>query len=219
MSNTSCCISIGRIGFQAISKNRAMIMMIATGFSVLTFILSLVAVIGASTDSDTVENTNWTYAESGGVKSYIGLTTVVVDVNGATSSYKWSDASCVDSYCNDCKDACNSALGTAIINLITCLPSITLDLQRSSEKSDMNSVKFMSIFTGIVGTISTLTALSSYADGCYNNLPSSVDLHLGPGFCCLLVATLLKPVDVVLHLLLPVPAKEDQSIVDKGTIV
>lgn len=45
---------------------------------------------------------------------------------------------------------------------------------------------------------------------CYGNFPDSIngsdlDVWLGPGFICVLVATLLKVFDIFVHLLVPVP--------------
>ena len=69
---------------------------------------------------------------------------------------------------------------------------------------------------GVTGTISTLLALSIYADVCARELPDhilsqSVDYELGPGFICLLVATLLMPIDVFINLLTPVPQRGNTS--------
>lgn len=68
----------------------------------------------------------------------------------------------------------------------------------------------MGIFTGILGFTTTLFALLIYAEGCYINLPSEINSikyswRLGPAFYCVLVATLLKPIDALINLLVPVP--------------
>ena len=97
------------------------------------------------------------------------------------------------------------------------------DFQRSTRKGDLNCQKFMALLTGIIGTITNLIALSSYADLCYTNLPESyngvdMDYRLGPAFNCLLVATILKPIDVIIHLLTPVVHPDgDPNTASSGT--
>eukprot|EP00602_Paraphysomonas_sp_CaronLab_P003478 CAMPEP_0185024610 /NCGR_PEP_ID=MMETSP1103-20130426/7760_1 /TAXON_ID=36769 /ORGANISM="Paraphysomonas bandaiensis, Strain Caron Lab Isolate" /LENGTH=207 /DNA_ID=CAMNT_0027557627 /DNA_START=158 /DNA_END=781 /DNA_ORIENTATION=+ len=195
--------------------HRAKVMLLAAGLSGLSLIFCIVAVCALSTNNDTVKNTNWTYGVSDNSEYFVGLKEVVIKVDGFDEiSSKWEDTSCPDSYCDDCKDACDSSITTAIMSLITCLPTLATDFQRSTVKGDLNCQKFMGIFTGVVGTITTLAALSSYADGCYRNLPNDdgsgneLTWYLGPGFTCLLLATFLKPVDVLIHLLTPVGKKE-----------
>lgn len=92
------------------------------------------------------------------------------------------------------------------------------DFQRSTRKGDLNCQKFMAILTGIIGTITNLTALSAYASECYTNLPDeyagqSMSYHLGPAFNLMLIATILKPFDVLIHLFTPVvpPADEENK--------
>lgn len=95
-------------------------------------------------------------------------------------------------------------------------PTLMTDFQRSTRKGDLNCQKFMAIFTGILGTITNLTALSSYSAECYTNLPEEyfglqMTYHLGPAFNCMLVATILKPIDVLIHLLTPVVPPENEE--------
>jgi hypothetical protein len=64
--------------------------------------------------------------------------------------------------------------------------------------------------TGIVGFLSTMVALAGYSSNCYNMIDSSygatdIDKQLGPAFFLLLIATLLKLVDVIAHSLVPTP--------------
>ena len=193
-------------------------MLFAASLSFLALILCIVAVCSLTYDKNQVKSTNWTYGESDTVEYFVGLYEVVVLVDhGEDVEIRWDDKDCTDDYCQDCKNACNSAISTAIIALITCFPTLQTDLQRSTVKGDLNCQKFMGMFTGLMGAFSTLIALSTYADGCYRNLPdkdpigSEIVWYLGPGFVCLLVATLLKPIDFLIHLLMPVEKPAEQE--------
>lgn len=66
------------------------------------------------------------------------------------------------------------------------------------------------MLTSLLGTIGGILSINSYQKGCFANLPSTVDgvdvtYYFGPAFWCMLVGTILKPIDVILHLLIPVP--------------
>lgn len=66
------------------------------------------------------------------------------------------------------------------------------------------------IATGLIGLISTLAALNAFANACFRDLQPSVDnisIHrqFGAAFTCLVVATILKVVDIVAHVVVPVP--------------
>ena len=55
-----------------------------------------------------------------------------------------------------------------------------------------------------------MVALAGYSSNCYNQIDSSydttnVDKQLGPAFFLLLLATLLKLVDITAHSLVPTP--------------
>lgn len=134
-------------------------------------------------------------------------------------NFRWTSTECSDfevvssSFCDECKDSCLGAVSMVITNLITSLPNVSGSLSRSTIKGDRNCEKTKSVIMGTIGTISTLLALSLYVDVCARELPNtimsqSVDYELGPGFVCLLVATLLRPFDVVLNLLTPVPSRD-----------
>lgn len=71
----------------------------------------------------------------------------------------------------------------------------------------------MGILTGVIGLLSTLSALNAFADTCFRSLNSDLpNLSLsktpGPAFVMLLVATVLKVVDIWAHVIVPVP-KDD----------
>ena len=64
--------------------------------------------------------------------------------------------------------------------------------------------------TGLIGLCSTLAALNSFDNACFKELQPSVDFvtidkQFGAAFICLVVATVLKVVDIVAHVVVPVP--------------
>lgn len=191
--------------------------MLVTAFlATLSSILILVAVIAMSYDDDTVKNTCWTYGETdNGNKIWVGLNEFVTEINGVTKSTGWRSTDCGDgeddSYCGDCKTVCLESISFAAMNLVTSLPNIKGAIERSTRAGDRNCEKNFQLFTGFVGFFSSLASLTVYADGCERNLPdelitgSSIDYQYGPGFICLLIATLLLPFNFIANLLLPVP--------------
>jgi hypothetical protein len=78
------------------------------------------------------------------------------------------------------------------------------------------------VLTGLVGTLGILSALGVYMNGCYRNLPDSIDLgsavetdvtwELGPGFICLVAATCIRPINFFVHLLTPTPSHKRRSM-------
>lgn len=71
-------------------------------------------------------------------------------------------------------------------------------------------INSIGIATGLIGLLSTLAALNSFANACFRDLQPSVDnvaIHkqFGAAFICLVVATVLKVVDIMAHVVVPVP--------------
>lgn len=67
----------------------------------------------------------------------------------------------------------------------------------------------MGIFSGFLGLITTLAALNIFTDDCFNQLNGNnniyLEKHLGIAFYCLLFATILKGIDLIVHCMIPVP--------------
>ena len=69
------------------------------------------------------------------------------------------------------------------------------------------------------GLVLCITALTNFLDGCYYHLPQADALHddiawvVGPGSICLLLSLFLKPIDIIMHMVLPV-VKEDPLLDD-----
>lgn len=75
------------------------------------------------------------------------------------------------------------------------------------------------MFVPFIGLISCIVALTNFLDGCYYHLPQADDLDadidwiIGPGAVCLLISLVLKPIDIIMHMVLPV-VKEDTLMDD-----
>jgi hypothetical protein len=114
-------------------------------------------------------------------------------------------------YCQDCEDACIVVRRIVIINLISIWMTVTTNYKRSDRGSDLNFTKFMAIFTGLLSSIVMLSALVTYSDQCFSELPDktkdglSVEYSYGPGFICLLFPQVFKLVEVVFNFATPVP--------------
>lgn len=91
-------------------------------------------------------------------------------------------------------------------------------LRRAAIESPGAGQKFMGIATGVYGFISGLLSLQSFAGSCVTAQPTSFNLtsypgvgtlnisfKFGVGAALMFVATALKAIDVVLHLIVPTP--------------
>ena len=73
------------------------------------------------------------------------------------------------------------------------------------------------MLTAVLGFVTTLQSLSIFVDDCSRHLPEStasgdhIDWAMGPGFGCLLLATLIKPIDFLAHFIVPVVKPIDVS--------
>lgn len=69
----------------------------------------------------------------------------------------------------------------------------------------------------LLGLVACIVALSSFLEGCYYHLPQADVEHanitwvVGPGAVCLLASLLLKPVDIIMHMLVPVGGRGDEE--------
>lgn len=132
-------------------------------------------------------------------------------VPGAQASASLDDCAAyfsAGSDCEQCADAISKIETTVIFGLLTQFLQVMTDIQRSTERGDRNCQKFMGIFTGILGSITTLIALSSFSQSCWKIDDPNYTIKAGSGFILVSFATFLKAIDVVAHALLPTPYQQ-----------
>jgi hypothetical protein len=223
------CDAAGECGFSFGARHRAPLMFWSFWVSVTMMILVTVGIFSLSTDKQVVEDTFWVRAEgahNGDILDFvIGLKHVTgsyknsaLGDNYEDFEYNFDDDYCVSDYCKDCADAAGPCEATVIMALVTEIPAITTKLTRSHVDSDTNCQKYMGIITTILSMISTLVTLSTFGDMCYRALPTHITLGssqfdnmkytYGPGMACVLIATLLKMIDIVIMCIVPVGKKQ-----------
>jgi len=112
--------------------------------------------------------------------------------------------------CAHCKDNL-PATSSMIVSVITSIPTLTTDLQRATRFGDVNCQAAMARITGVISLFSGLSSLFAFYQACYVSLPTDlgggqIESDLGVGFYCLMVAVLLKLVDICIHFVIPTPA-------------
>lgn len=218
---------MGKWGTEWGARHRAPLQFLGFWLSFISIVLLIIPFASLSHNPGVIKNTSWTVAKASAtsidtnssidLKYYIGLRMFVISCDGDVcpqqqTHFKWTDTECVDEFCDDCLDATDGTITSAILGLITMFPQITTNMQRSAPSGDLHCQKFMGMLTSILGFVGGIYSLYSYQSGCYTNLPDTiagydVSYHLGPSYYCMLAATLCKPIDFLINLLIPVPVQ------------
>eukprot|EP00470_Lotharella_oceanica_P001451 CAMPEP_0170173768 /NCGR_PEP_ID=MMETSP0040_2-20121228/7034_1 /TAXON_ID=641309 /ORGANISM="Lotharella oceanica, Strain CCMP622" /LENGTH=209 /DNA_ID=CAMNT_0010415099 /DNA_START=224 /DNA_END=853 /DNA_ORIENTATION=+ len=176
-----------------------------------------------------MKSTAWVEAESPDYHFWIGISGVVWESNTNSSvsrNTRWSDVNCDRTYdnrdnsdeneddCNTCRRAALGSVTTVIMSLVTSIPQLMTDIQRSHPEGDLNCQKILGVVTGIMGFVTTLAAINTFVIDCRENLTTtdpngnSITYKWGPSLVLLTLATFAKLLDVVVHLVLPVPSRD-----------
>jgi len=211
------CRTLAKKGTPWGEENRRYIIGLALFTTVVATILSIVVICAISTNEGTVKNVAWSHGSwenignttSGDI--YIGLSNVVVCVDDDCDTTSWDDQECNlnlngDNACQDCKDASTASYILAITALITQVPTVQNDFARLNPDTDRNIHKGLAVVQGAMNFFSNIGTVTAFAAACYTNLnEGEVNYELGPGFMCLLMVLWIKPLNVFLHYLVPVP--------------
>jgi hypothetical protein len=195
-------------------------MQFAQGMATLALILSLFAVSAASKDVRVIENTYWSKAEGSFEGNQFqlllglsgGVSKLVVAGETKTQYFEYNSEGCArfddPSFCTACTAAGekNGALMALVFAVLGKIGTLTTDNLRQDEEHDINCQKaFAIILSGMLGFLGSIAALSSFQQGCIVHIPTGWSAQPGPGFICLVIATLTAPVDAMLHALIATP--------------
>jgi len=113
--------------------------------------------------------------------------------------------------CDDCRNNLLST-STLVLAILTQLPTMATDLQRTTLFGDVNCQKSMGVVTNLCSLVSSMMSLLAFRAACYQRLPTDIDgqvavqWSVGLGFKCLVGATLIKIVDALCHVAVPTPS-------------
>jgi len=149
------------------------------------------------------------------------------DISDAEKNELVDSAEANAGYCAECQKNLLT-ISTLIMSIVSCWPSILTDMQRSTQYGDINCQAFGGVASNLFGFLTSIGAVLGYSQGCYSALPTTVQVtsdgkpllieiewRLGPGYICLLLATICKLFDALMHAMLPTP-KPRHSPLPKG---
>ncbi|EDQ84786.1 uncharacterized protein MONBRDRAFT_12510 [Monosiga brevicollis MX1] len=223
---SQCCRQVGKCGPQRMLMKRGVLTLVASLLSLIGLIFLCLACGAISNDKGTLEHLHWGRADAHlgplEIETYMGLNSLLIksNVNNLSGVYDYDSINCLygQTTCEKCKDQAKASVTTIIMATVTQVPQLLTDIQRSTVGGDLNCQKFMGMATGIFGFVVTMIAIQTFNLECFEEIPSAIlvnvndetvviemDSAYGPGFILLLVATVLKIADVIVHALLPTP--------------
>jgi len=114
--------------------------------------------------------------------------------------------------CRTCQESVGETVTFAIMGVITQIPTIATNMQRSTAFGDVNCQATMGFVSSFFGCFSALMTLRSFSMSCWRNLepessgsPITVEWQGGAAFWCLVAASVLKLWDAFSHLATPTP--------------
>lgn len=176
--------------------------------SVFIFIFIIVGISGSSKTDDTVKNTAWAFAKYStknvDFNSHVGLKRVVFrnKEDDTTDGYNFHD--CSFSYCSDCENAGESTLSSLAIGFIFAIPGVISSTLRRNKETDMIIHKISPILCGTVVLLMFIVAMGSFADNCFEKLPTEDNYELSTGFNVILVALIFQVAVIIFHMATPV---------------
>mmetsp|Transcript_14015 Transcript_14015/g.44021 ORF Transcript_14015/g.44021 Transcript_14015/m.44021 type:complete len:361 (+) Transcript_14015:92-1174(+) len=168
---------------------------------------------------DTASYVQWPFEEQGdGVYTRIlswGRNESCPDPNNGLSAsvFQGPDRPVLHGHaCQECRESVAETVSFAIMGIITQIPQMTTDLQRSTAFGDVNCQATLGLVTSLWGCFSALFALRSFSRSCWWSFQESTsgsavafEWRPGPPFYCLVVASVLKLWDAFSHLAVPTP--------------
>ncbi|CAJ1338796.1 unnamed protein product [Effrenium voratum] len=129
--------------------------------------------------------------------------------------------------CESCHESASSTFSLIIMAIVTQVPQMATNLQRATAFGDVNCQATFGVVTSVMGAFSTLSSLMTFRYVCWQSFPSisSDDNSVfdfrwgaGPGFACMVLATLLKFWDAFAHFLVPAPRARSKPAEQTGDL-
>ena len=233
----------GKLGFACAGANRTPIMCSAFIASLVSWIFMILAAMALAESADPIQKFGWVKAtaDAPGAKIDLdfGIKALAVTAFNKTSEVTreevaaWDADVCgqsisteMETACDNCKEQLDSSVLFILMSIITQIPQLTTDLQRTTEFGDVNCQKTFGTITGLFGALSGMGSMMSFAKNCWQDLPTSltvkgvavtIEWEAGTGWTLMLIAVLLKTYDVFCHFIVPTPAGRHEPY--KGTLL
>jgi len=228
----------GKCGIPCAEANRTPIMCSAFIASLVSWIFMILAALAVSESSAPIQKFAWVKATADApglkVNMDLGIKALAVTTYNKTSMVEeervaaWSDDVCghsvsaeMETACDKCEEQLSSTTSFIFLSIVTQIPQLTTDLQRTTAFGDVNCQKTFGTITGIFGALSGMATMVSFANACWNDLPTTLVLNNtytdyqaipvpitwegGTGWTLMLIAVMLKIFDVFCHFIVPTP--------------
>ena len=120
--------------------------------------------------------------------------------------------------CDSCAEASSGLITAVIMATVLTLPNIFTDILRMYPNYDLNCQKFFGSILNLASAASSLYAYRGYADLCFKKFYAEGQVSEGEsmlevmfkwrpgnGLICIIVATILKGIDIIIMLMIPTP--------------
>lgn len=194
---------LGSFGNDFFDTKRTILMGASVFLTVLSGILTIVAMAGSSVDNDTVRNCAWTTQENEDYTIYYGTTRFVWDQT-TTTRINQNYEDCSSDFCNDCEDAGQTATNCSVFTFIFILVLIVLTVLRMFPSWDKIMYKTSFIVFSAVNMLVMIIGMGSWDDVCADAHITEGEVHLGPGLNSYVAAFFFLLFVTVIHLFTPV---------------
>lgn len=181
---------LGAFGVTLTAAQKKILMAVAFCLTGLSWILTIVAMVGSSTDNDVVKNCAWTYQEYQGMDIYYGTYRAVAEGYGTTTGVEYSD--CTDDACNDCETAGITATNCAVLTFILLFFFAAFSALRMVNKFDCVTVKTTFIVLSLINVLIMIIGMGSWNDQCVeSHIKNGGKLKIHFSFLFVFLASLL----------------------------
>lgn len=218
---------VSQSGLLSMANRRENIFKLAAAASAIALGLAFTSVLSSPSES-----TAWMTSEGGRgslqatLLSGVSSMTQHLSAEGhgsTTKSINWSDSDCPDDeFCGACGDSAFATWSSAVMGLVAMALTTVTNYQRSHGNDDA-STKCAGIVSAVVSFSTLLYAALNFAINCYgqevdqiNRIKMTMDASLGPGFLCMIFASVVSLLTAVVHALTPVLNSAGQAELAEG---